>query len=133
MDTLRLKGLQFFGRHGTETWEKETGCRFEVGLELVHDFAAAIAGDRLRDTLDYREIFGRTRDVVEGESHNLIETVAARIVHEMFTAFPIAQVTVSLAKPEARIGGLNQCVEFTMTRTRAEWEADPSPCASKPQ
>ena len=34
MDILRLKGLQFYGRHGTEVWEKQTGCRFEVDLEL---------------------------------------------------------------------------------------------------
>ncbi len=124
MDVLRLKGLEFHGRHGTEPWEKETGCRFTVDLELRADFKEACGSDRLEDALDYRVIFARTRHVLEEESHNLIEKVAARLVHEMFRTFPIDGTTVRVAKPEARIGGLNQAVEVELTRTRAEWEAE---------
>ena len=124
MDTLRLKGLEFHGRHGTEQWEKDTGCRFRLDLELKGDFSRAYATDQLDDALDYRVIFGRARHVIEKESHNLIETVASRLVHEMFRTFPVDEVTVRLSKPEARIGGLNQAVEFEMNRTRAAWEVD---------
>jgi dihydroneopterin aldolase len=124
MDVLRLKGLEFYGRHGTETWEKQTGCRFTVDLELTADFSRAAATDRLSEALDYRVIFSRTRHVIENESHNLIEKVAARLTHEMFRTFPVARITVRVAKPEARIGGLNQAVEVEMSRTRAQWEAE---------
>ncbi|MBI1785833.1 dihydroneopterin aldolase [Candidatus Sumerlaeota bacterium] len=122
MDTLKLKGLQFFGRHGTELWEKQTGCRFIVDLELTGDFGHAATTDRLEDALDYRVIYSRTRHVVENESHNLIEKVAGRLLHEMFRTFPVSRVTVRVAKPEARIGGLNQAVEIELARTREEWE-----------
>lgn len=124
MDILRLKSLQFYGRHGTELWEKQTGCRFTVDIELHADFAASAHTDRLEDTLDYRVIYSRARHVVEEESHNLIEKVAGRILNEMFRTFPVSCVTVRVAKPEARIGGLNQAVEIELTRSRAEWDAE---------
>ena len=123
MDILRLKGLEFYGRHGTELWEKQTGCRFRIDLELEADFTRAVQSDRLEDTLDYRVIHARTQHIVEHESHNLIERIAGRLVHEMFRTFPVSRVTVRVAKPEARIGGLNQAVEIELSRTRSEWEA----------
>lgn len=124
MDLLRLRGLEFYGRHGTELWEKQNGCRFRVDLELGADFSASAASDRLEDTLDYRVIYSRARHVVEKESHNLIERIAGRLVDEMFRTFGVDHVTVCVAKTEARIGGLNQAVEIQISRSRAQWEAD---------
>jgi len=122
MDVLRLKGLQFYGNHGTEEWEKQTGCRFIVDLELSYDFSVSAISDRLEDTLDYRVIYSRTRHVVESESHSLIEKVAGRVMHEMFRTFQVSRVVVRVAKPEARIGGLNQAVEIELDQTREQWE-----------
>jgi len=124
MDVLRLKGLEFFGHHGTELWEKETGCRFRIDLELESDFSRAAKTDRLADALDYRVIFSRARHVVEEETHDLIEKVAHRLVHEMFRNFDILRVKVNVAKVEARIGGLNQAVEIEISRTREAWLAE---------
>jgi 7,8-dihydroneopterin aldolase/epimerase/oxygenase len=123
MDVLRLRGLEFYGRHGTELWEKQNGCRFIVDLELGADFSRAAESDRLEDTLDYRVIYSRARHVVERESHNLIERIAGRLVDEMFRTFNIDHITVRVAKTEARIGGLNQAVEIELARSRAEWES----------
>ncbi len=124
MDLLRLKGLEFYGRHGTELWEKQNGCRFRVDLELRADFSVSASSDRLEDTLDYRVIYSRARHVVEEESHNLIEKIAGRLVDEMFRTFGVENVTVCVAKTEARIGGLNQAVEIELSRSRAEWDAE---------
>ncbi len=123
MDVLRLKQLEFYGRHGTEIWEKENGCRFTVDLALEGDFTEPARSDRLGDALDYRVIFARARRVVEQESHNLIEKVAARLLHEMFRTFNVRRVTVRVTKPDARIGGLHGGVEVELTRTREEWAA----------
>lgn len=124
MDVLRLKRMEFHGRHGTEPWERETGCRFTVDLELKTELGRAGRTDRLEDALDYRVIFARTRHVVENESHNLIETVAERLAQEILRTFPVDEVTVRVGKPEARIGGLNQAVEVELTRTRAAYIDD---------
>ena len=124
MDSLRLTGLQFFGRHGTEDWEKTTGRRFIVDVELKTDFTSATRGDRLEDAMDYRIVYGRAKHVVESESHNLIERIAWRLLDEMFQTFPVGAVRIKVAKPEAPIGGLNQAVEFELARTREEWEKE---------
>ncbi|MCL5270962.1 MAG: dihydroneopterin aldolase [bacterium] len=121
-DILCLRGLQFFGRHGTETWEKKTGRRFIVDLELTADFTRAAQGDRLEDALDYRVVYSRAKHVVEAESHDLIERVAWRLLTEMFRTFPVAEVRVRVSKPEAPIGGLNHAVEVEIARTFEEWK-----------
>ena len=124
MDTLRLKGLQFFGRHGTEQWEKINGRRFIVDLDLTSDMTRPARSDQLEEALDYRVVYARAQHVVESESHDLIERVAWRLMVEMFRTFPIAAVRVRVAKPEAPIGGLNQAVEVEIARTREQWEAE---------
>lgn len=122
MDTLHLKGLQFFGRHGTEEWEKLTGRRFIVDLELTADLTQAALTDQLDDALDYRVVYSRAKHVVETESHNLIERVAWRLLTELFRTFPVSAVLVRVSKPEAPIGGLNQAVEVEFHRTRKQFE-----------
>jgi 7,8-dihydroneopterin aldolase/epimerase/oxygenase len=122
MDILHLKSLQFFGRHGTEEWEKLTGRRFMVDLDLMGDFTKAAENDQLEEALDYRVVYARARHVVETESHNLIERIAWRLMAEMFRTFPVQAVRVRVAKPEAPIGGLNQAVEIEICRTRAQFE-----------
>lgn len=122
MDSLQLKGLQFFGRHGTEEWEKHTGRRFIVDVELMTDLTRAGRTDQLTDALDYRVVYARTKAVVENQSHNLIERIAWHVLEEMFRTFAVPAVRVRVAKPEAPIGGLNQAVEVTIYRTREEFE-----------
>ena len=68
-----VKQLHFFGRHGTEVWEQETGRRFIVDIELTHDMQRASQNDRLEDAIDYRVVYARARHVVENETHNLID------------------------------------------------------------
>lgn len=122
MDILRLKGLNFFGRHGTEEWEKIIGRRFSVDVELMVDLTRAGVTDNLRDALDYRIVYARAKAVVENQSHNLIERVAWCVMAEMFGAFRVAAVRVRVSKPEAPIGGLNQAAEVELYRTREEFD-----------
>ncbi len=125
MDTLHLKSLQFFGRHGTEDWEKQMGRRFEVDLILHADMASQGRSDRLDQALDYRDVHAAARAVVEDESHELIERIAWRLLEEMFSRFDVDQVTCRVAKPEAPIGGLNGAVVIEYTRTRRQMASAP--------
>lgn len=123
MDILRLNGLQFFGHHGTEAWEKETGRRFVVDLELSMDMTRAGTNDDLKAALDYRNVHAAARRVVEDERHDLIERVAWRLLESMFELWRgIETVRVVVHKPEAPIGGLNTDVQADIRRTRQEFE-----------
>src|SRR6187200_977025 len=102
MDQLHLTGLQFFGFHGTEPWEKEIGRRFEVDIDLQVDMTAAGQTDQLDKVLDYRNVYAAAKDVIAGESHNLIERIAWRVLEEMFKRFPqVNSACVKVGKPEA--------------------------------
>jgi dihydroneopterin aldolase len=121
MDQLHLTGLQFFGLHGTEPWEKEVGRRFEVDVTLELDMTAPGKSDRLEEALDYRLVYAAARDVLVGEHHDLIERIAWRVLEEMFGRFPRVQgVRVRVGKPEAPIGGLNRMVIAEFHRQRSE-------------
>lgn len=122
MDTLSLLGLQFHGHHGTEAWERESGRRFVVDVELDLDLTAAGRGDRLEDALDYRSVYTGVRGVIEGERHELIERLAWRVMEEMFGRFARAEsVRVRVSKPEAPIGGINRAAMVEVRRTRKEF------------
>jgi dihydroneopterin aldolase len=125
MDSLHLQNLQFYGHHGTEAWEKEVGRRFEVDVELFGDLGAAGRGDDMRQAWDYRKIYAKAKKVVEGESCDLIETIAWRLVDAMMRGWRrVERVRVRVAKPEAPIGGLNKAVIATLDRTREQWKAE---------
>jgi dihydroneopterin aldolase len=122
MDTLRLKGLPFFGFHGTEPWEKQVGRRFMVDVELTLDLTAAGKSDLLRDAVDYQLVYAAVRDVLEGERHDLIERIAWRVMEEMFRRFPAQAARVRVTKPEAPLGGMNEGAEVEIGRTREQWD-----------
>lgn len=123
MDTLSLVGLQFYGHHGTESWEQEVGRRFSVDVEIELDLTAAGRSDRLADAIDYCAVYQAVRYVMEEERHELIERLAWRIIEEVFGRFerPHA-VRARVSKPEAPIGGINQAAVVDVKRTRHEWE-----------
>lgn len=129
MDVLSLEGMQFHGFHGTEEWERTTGCRFELDVELHGDLSRAAATDRLEDAIDYRQVHSLARSVVEGETHELVERVAGRLMEEMMARFGerTERIVVRLAKCEARVGGINRAAVVRLDRTRDEWTRRSSP------
>lgn len=124
MDTLSLHGLQFHGHHGTETWERETGRRFVVDVDLGLDLTAPGRSDRLEDAVDYGAVYAAVRGVLEGERHELIERLAWRVLEELFGRFArVESVRVRVSKPEAPIGGVNRAASVEIGRTRQQYEA----------
>jgi dihydroneopterin aldolase len=96
--TIRLEGLSVFGHHGARPYEKEAGQRLEVDLVLepLHDRAET--SDRLGDAVDYDQLYQLVREVVEGKSFHLLETLARTTADAILERFPIRRVTVRIAK-----------------------------------
>lgn len=121
-DRLALRGMRFSGRHGVHLVEKERPQTFEIDLILHADLGRAAISDDLNDTIDYGPLYELVRDIVEGPSVDLIETMAGRIADAALAATDpslVDAVEVRVRKPEAPLPGDFETVEAAITRRRA--------------
>jgi dihydroneopterin aldolase len=98
--TIELHGLALLGHHGVEEDERRRGQRFlfDLWLDVVEP-----AGDRIEDTVDYREVAACVREVSDGARCRLLETLAAAIAEELVSRFPVARVRVRVRKPDVEL------------------------------
>jgi dihydroneopterin aldolase len=119
MDTIRLDGVRIMGRHGVFAEERTREQPFVVDVALHCDVRAAGTSDDLRLTIDYGAVAFVIRDVIEGESVQLIETLAERIAARVLATTAVQVVWVRVAKPDAPITVpfTNVAVEITRRRS----------------
>lgn len=117
-DTVALRGLKVFGRHGVFAHEREDGQIFVVDLALRLDTAPAAAGDDLSRTVHYGVVAEEVAAVVSGEPVDLIETLAQRIADTCLGHEAVQEVEVTVHKPDAPISVPFDDVTVTITRRR---------------
>jgi len=117
-DRIVLRGLRADGRHGVYPEERASGQPFVVDVVLGLDLAVAGRSDDVADTVHYGELAQQVVAVVAGEPVKLIETLAARVA-DVCLAYPmVADVEVTVHKPEAPVGVPFEDVAVTIVRTR---------------
>jgi 7,8-dihydroneopterin aldolase/epimerase/oxygenase len=107
-DRISLVNMRFEGRHGVHEEERAKAQPFEVDVELHLDTRPAGQADDLSKTADYREAFETCREVVEGPSCQLIETLAERIAAGLLDKFEpvqVSEVVVRVRKPAVMLPG----------------------------
>jgi dihydroneopterin aldolase len=122
-DRLSLLGMRFEARHGVLPEEKVTPQPFEVDLVLHADLSAAAERDDLDVTVDYSSLFALVRSIVEGRSHDLIESLAGSIAEAVLAATDasvVGSVEIRVRKPEAPIDGEFDTVEAALVRHRLD-------------
>ena len=104
-DKILLKGLAFYGHHGVSPHEKALGQRFIVDVTMECDTRAAGLSDDLADAVDYVPAYEIVKAVMEGESKDLIESVAKDIAGQILETLNVSAVRVTIKKPEVAIRG----------------------------
>lgn len=104
-DKIFLKGLAFYGHHGVSPYEKALGQRFIVDITLECDARPAGLSDDLADAVDYVPAYSIVKEVVEGDSRDLIESVAEEIAARILSQLNVSAVSVTVKKPEVAIEG----------------------------
>ena len=104
-DKILLKGLAFYGHHGVSPHEKALGQRFIVDVTMECDALAAGLSDDLADAVDYVPAYEIVKAVMEGESKDLIESVAKDIAGQILETLNVSAVRVTIKKPEVAIRG----------------------------
>jgi dihydroneopterin aldolase len=118
MDRVLLEGMTFLGRHGVRAAERERPQEFRVDVEVDCDLSEPGRTDRLEDTVDYTRLRAIAKEVIEGESHNLLESLAARIAERVLQLPKVRAVAVSIAKRPESMLPLNAAA-VRINRTRA--------------
>ena len=118
MDRIELRGMSFTGRHGVRDAERESPQEFRVDVEVEADLAAAGDSDRLADTVDYTRVRAAAREVIEGESRQLLESLASDIARRVLSLPHVESVSVRVAKRPASMQPLDSAAVH-IKRTRA--------------
>jgi dihydroneopterin aldolase len=104
--TIELHGLALIGHHGVEDVERRRGQPFLFDLWLD---VAEPAGDRIEETVDYREVAACVREISDERRFQLIESLAAAVAEELVSRFQIERARVRVRKPDVE---LDPPVEF---------------------
>jgi dihydroneopterin aldolase len=118
MDRISLEGMVFSGRHGVRPAEREQAQEFKVDVKLDTELLEAGRSDRVEDTVDYRRVYAIAKEIVEGESVQLIETLAQRIAERVLDLKRVAAVSVQVAKRPESMRPID-AASVKITRTRA--------------
>ncbi|MBK1720150.1 dihydroneopterin aldolase [Thiocystis violacea] len=101
MDIVFIRGLRIETRIGIHDWEKRTPRPLILDLEMASDIARAAASDRIEDALDYDAVTRRLIQVVSGNTHELVETLAEHCARVLMAEFAIPWLRLGLNKPGA--------------------------------
>ena len=101
---IYLRNVRFHAFHGVLPQEGVVGNDYLVNLVLDYDFSSAMQTDELQGTLNYAEVYQKVREEMAVPS-KLLEHVAGRIAHRLFSDFPeIQKLQLSITKVNPPMG-----------------------------
>jgi len=118
-DKILLTGAHFFARHGVSDDEQRLGGRYVVDVELERDLSRAAASDDLADTVSYSDIYRTVREIVEGKSVRLVETLAETIAQTLLARYSAKTVMVRVKKEPPPTNGI---IDYAGVEIRREGE-----------
>ena len=101
MDIVFIRDLRMDAVIGVFGWERQVHQRISIDLEMGTDISAAAKSDALEDTLDYKAISQRIRQLVDENQPQLVEMLIELIAQTIMTEFKIPWIKITIAKPGA--------------------------------
>ena len=105
MDKIHINNLEIFAKHGVFPEENVLGQKFVISAILYTDTRKAGMTDHLEDSINYGEVSHFIKQFVEGNTFQLLETVAERLAWEMLLKIEhLQEVQLEIQKPWAPVG-----------------------------
>ncbi|HMO00202.1 MAG TPA: dihydroneopterin aldolase [Miltoncostaeaceae bacterium] len=114
--TVRIRGLEAFGRHGVHAAEQELGQRFVVDIDIRLSDARSADTDDLALTVDYATLAAAVADIVGGEPVRLLERLASLIADRVLSEPRARYVEVTVRKPHVALPQVVTETAVTLTR-----------------
>jgi dihydroneopterin aldolase len=120
MDKIILKGMYFYGYHGTTEKERKKGQKFYIDAEISSDLKKAGKSDNLSDTIDYKKVYRLVRTIQSKKKYGLLEALSEGIASGILKEFKnvVNSVAVRVRKPQVDIGGPLEYVEVEVVREK---------------
>lgn len=100
MNTIFVKNLIVTGTHGAHLpTAKPKEFKLDIEIEVT-DISEAVATDDIAHVMDYRRAVAIAKEIIEGLSVHLIETLASRIVDKIATLPKVRKIKLTLMKRE---------------------------------
>ena len=99
MDKITIQGLQVKSLIGVYDWEREEKQVLLIDVTLGLDLSRAAQTDDVNDTVHYAELALAIEQVCEQSEFQLLESLAAKIISQLFTYPSIENASVSITKP----------------------------------
>jgi dihydroneopterin aldolase len=116
MDTIAIRGIRAFGKHGANPGERDFVQPFDLDLELDVELAAASQSDALADTVDYAALHARVVGLVARRSYALLERLGDEILGAVMADARVRAARLTIAKPRL-LAGATPAVTLRRTRT----------------
>lgn len=117
-DRLRLTGVRVEAAHGVYEYEKQSPQPFLI--DVVASLRPRPASDELSTTVDYSVLAGDIAATATESSVDLIETLAEKVAATCLANPLLAEVEVTVHKPQAPLPVPTADVSVTITRRRPE-------------
>lgn len=117
-DRIVLREMAFYAYHGLTPEEQARGQVFIVDLTVEANLHRAGHTDEIADSLDYRDLYARVKQVVTEGRYRLLEAVAEAVAHRVLEAERVEAVTVLVRKPHVKLGGPLTYAGVEVTRRR---------------
>jgi dihydroneopterin aldolase len=104
VDTIELRGIRVFGRHGANPGEKDVPQPFDIEISLDVDLAAARRSDALADTIDYDSLHKKIVAIVRDRSYDLLERLGQDMLDAILADPRIVRASVQIGKPQLMAG-----------------------------
>ena len=107
-DTLHISALSMNTRIGVYEWEQRISQKLLLDISIPMDLSRC--NNELSNTIDYDALCQCVTAFVESNAFTLIETVAEQVAQLVKEEFNVAQLSVSVSKPDAVKNAGNICV-----------------------
>lgn len=114
--TVRIRGLEAYGRHGVYPPERELGQRFVVDIDIRLSDARSADTDDLALTVDYGTLTAAVAEIVGGEPVQLLERLASLIADRVLAEPRARYVEVTVRKPHVALPQVVTETAVTLTR-----------------
>lgn len=118
MGVIRLHNMTFYGYHGISAAERQTGRRFEVDVELMVDMDKPARSDKLKDTVNYTEVYRTVEELVAQNRFALLETIGVRLANQILKKFKPKEVIIRVRKKIPPVPGNLDHIEVEVKRKR---------------